>query len=304
MVEKGWQRHWHRHEDEFVYMLEGELMVDDKNGILAAAKARTKRSSKPAAVTEDIAAAVEDAASKAGLKRRDLAAVSVGAPGSIDRHRGVVHDAPNLGWDEYPLGAELEKRLRVPVLVDNDVYAGTVGEHALGAGAGASNLMGIFVGTGIGGGIIANGRLYEGSHGGAGEIGLAQHDAGLDRHLERVERGEQAGLALIGEIAVPEAARVFHADCLAVFVQHVGDDQDLRVTVQAVFLAHVLLEDTKAAGEGDLLLRGDPLVPEDDHLVLEECHGYAGEGAVVEGLGEVDSANLGTQVLRIAGDRL
>lgn len=147
------------------------LIVDGKNGILGATKARTEISKKPAALTEDIAAAVEEAVSKAGVKRRDLAAVSIGAPGSIDRHRGVVHDAPNLGWDEYPLGPELEKRLRVPVLVDNDVNVGTVGEHALGAGAGASNLMGIFVGTGIGGGIIASGRLYEGSRGGAGEIG-------------------------------------------------------------------------------------------------------------------------------------
>jgi len=147
------------------------LIVDGKNAILAATKARTERSKKPAALTDDIAGAVEDATSKAGLKRRDLAAVSIGAPGSVDRHRGVVHDAPNLGWDEYPLGPELEKRLRVPVLVDNDVNVGTVGEHALGAGAGTNNLMGIFVGTGIGGGIIANGRLYEGSRGGAGEIG-------------------------------------------------------------------------------------------------------------------------------------
>lgn len=147
------------------------LIVDAKNGILAATKARTERLKKPAAVADDIAAAIEDAVSKAGVKRRDLAAVSVGAPGSIDRHRGVVHDAPNLGWDEYPLGPELERRVRVPVLVDNDVNVGTVGEHVLGAGMGASNQMGIFVGTGIGGGIIVNGRLYEGSHGGAGEIG-------------------------------------------------------------------------------------------------------------------------------------
>ncbi|HUI41954.1 MAG TPA: ROK family protein [Terriglobia bacterium] len=147
------------------------LIVDDKNGILAEAKAPTRRSKKPGALVEGIADVLDEALGRAGLKRRDLSAASIGAPGSIDRHRGVVHEAPNLGWTEYPLGPNLERRLRVPVVVDNDVNVGTVGEHALGAGAGVEDLVGIFVGTGIGGGLIANGRLYEGSRGGAGEVG-------------------------------------------------------------------------------------------------------------------------------------
>ncbi|HEV3279456.1 MAG TPA: ROK family protein, partial [Terriglobia bacterium] len=147
------------------------LIVDAKNSIVGEASAATLRSRKPTGIVEEIAATVDDALSVAGLKRRDLAAVSIGAPGSIDRHRGVVHEAPNLGWTEFPLGPQLERRLRVPVLVDNDVNVGTVGEHVLGAGAGADHMVGIFVGTGIGGGIIANGMLYEGSIGGAGEIG-------------------------------------------------------------------------------------------------------------------------------------
>jgi len=147
------------------------LVVSAKNEVLADEKAPTERSKKPAGLVDDIAAVIEEAADKAGLKRRDLTAASIGAPGSIDRHRGVVHEAPNLGWSEFALGPELEKRLGVPVLVDNDVNVGIVGEHALGAGQGSKNLVGIFVGTGIGGGIITRGQLYEGSGGGAGEIG-------------------------------------------------------------------------------------------------------------------------------------
>ena len=147
------------------------LIVDRRNNILAEAKAPTRRAKKPLAIVDDIATAVEEAMTGAGLKRSSLAGASIGAPGPVDRERGVVHEAPNLGWIEFPLGPALAKRLRVPVVLENDVNAGTVGEHVLGAGAGASNLIGIFVGTGIGGGIIANGKLYEGSHGGAGEIG-------------------------------------------------------------------------------------------------------------------------------------
>lgn len=147
------------------------LIVDARNSILGEARAPTRRSRKPAGILVEIADALEEALAVAGLKRRDLTAVSIGAPGSIDRHRGVVHEAPNLGWTEFPLGPQLERRVRVPVLIDNDVNVGTVGEHVLGAGAGTNHMVGIFVGTGIGGGIIANGRLYEGSVGGAGEIG-------------------------------------------------------------------------------------------------------------------------------------
>jgi glucokinase len=147
------------------------LIVDAKNKILADAKAPTRRSKRPMSTVDDIADLLTEAISMAGVKRRDLGGISIGAPGSVDRHRGVVHEAPNLAWYEFPLGPQLEKRVRVPVIVENDVNVGTVGEHVLGAGENASDLVGIFVGTGIGGGIIAGGRLYEGSHGGAGEVG-------------------------------------------------------------------------------------------------------------------------------------
>lgn len=89
----------------------------------------------------------------------------------MDPVRGLVYEAPNLGWKDVPLGPELKKQLGVPVLVENDVNVGVVGEHALGAGQGAQELVGIFVGTGIGGGIISRGELYEGLRSAAGEIG-------------------------------------------------------------------------------------------------------------------------------------
>lgn len=147
------------------------LVVDRKNRILAVEKTPTPRGRKPDALIEDIAAQVLDALESARLKRSDLRAVSIGAPGAVDPQRGLVYAAPNLGWKDVPLGPKLGELLGVPVLVENDVNVGTVGEHALGAGRGAKELVGIFVGTGIGGGIVSRGKLYEGCRGAAGEVG-------------------------------------------------------------------------------------------------------------------------------------
>ncbi len=147
------------------------LVVDRTNKILAIGKTPTPHEKKPDALIEDIAAEVIDAMESAGLKRLDLCAVSVGAPGAVDPESGLVHEAPNLGWKNVSLAPKLSGLLGVPVLVENDVNVGTVGEHALGAGRGTQELVGIFVGTGIGGGIISGGRLYEGRRGAAGEIG-------------------------------------------------------------------------------------------------------------------------------------
>jgi glucokinase len=147
------------------------LVVNEENKILAVGKTPTQRDQKPDNLIEDIAAEVEDALESAGVQRSDLRAVSVGAPGAVDSASGLVHAAPNLGWKDVRLGPKLSALLGVPVLVENDVNAGVVGEHALGAGRGAQELVGIFIGTGIGGGIISRGELYEGCRGAAGEIG-------------------------------------------------------------------------------------------------------------------------------------
>jgi glucokinase len=86
--------------------------------------------------------------------------------------RGVVLEAPNLRWNNMPLAERLsaafEKR---PVLIDNDVNVAVYGENRLGAGGNARDVLGIWIGTGIGGGLVLNGSLYYGSHGSAGEIG-------------------------------------------------------------------------------------------------------------------------------------
>jgi glucokinase len=147
------------------------LVVNRKNELLAMEKIPTKASQRPFRLIADIAAVVEEAIRRAGLKKRDVRAVSVGAPGPTDPYRGIVHSAPNLGWREVALAAQLKALLHLPVLADNDVHVGAIGEHVLGAGQGTRDMIAIFVGTGIGGAVISQGRLYEGSSGAAGEVG-------------------------------------------------------------------------------------------------------------------------------------
>ena len=147
------------------------IIADRRNRVLASNRKRTDVRAKPKPLISEIANLIERAAADAGVKVPALAAVGIGAPGAVDVERGVVIAAPNLGWRNVPLGAELKSRLRVPVVVENDVNIGVVGEHALGAGNQVSHLLGVFVGTGIGGGIICGGELYGGGHGWAGEIG-------------------------------------------------------------------------------------------------------------------------------------
>jgi glucokinase len=147
------------------------LVVNEENAVLAVEKAPTNPAQKPDRHIADLAALVEDVVHAARLKRSALHAVSIGCPGAVDPVGGIVYHAPNLGWDKVALGPKLEKLLGVPVLVENDVNVGVAGEHALGAGKGAQELVGIFVGTGIGGGIISGGRLCLGARGAAGEIG-------------------------------------------------------------------------------------------------------------------------------------
>ncbi|HLI29596.1 MAG TPA: ROK family protein [Terriglobia bacterium] len=145
------------------------IVADGRNKILASNKKKTDAGSNPKTLINEIASLVERTVADAGIKA--LSAVSIGAPGTIDMAQGVVDEAPNLGWRNVPLAAWLKSRLKVPVVVNNDVNIGVIGEHAMGAGERVSELAGVFVGTGIGGGLIWGGELYEGSHGWAGEIG-------------------------------------------------------------------------------------------------------------------------------------
>jgi glucokinase len=147
------------------------LVVNAENKILGMHRAPTNPKQKPDGLVADLAVLVEAAVQSASLKLSDLRAVSIGVPGAVDHVRGIVYHAPNLGWKKVALGPKLEALLKAPVFVENDVNVGVMGEYTLGAGQAAQELVGIFVGTGIGGGIIIGGRLYQGARGAAAEVG-------------------------------------------------------------------------------------------------------------------------------------
>jgi glucokinase len=126
----------------------------------------------PEVVLERIVGSLEDALAKAGLQRGDLAAVGICSPGPCDIDAGVISSAPNLpGWRDVPICRYLEERLGVPARLENDANAAALGEHVYGAGRGCRHLIYMTVSTGIGGGLIIDGRLYRGATGVAGELG-------------------------------------------------------------------------------------------------------------------------------------
>jgi len=118
-----------------------------------------------------IETAIDETIAETGCTRADFAGVGVGAPGPLDRERGVVITTPNLGWKNYPLRDVIADRVGLPVKLDNDANCATLGEWWLGAARGGRNVVGMTIGTGIGGGLILDGRLYHGSSDVAGEIG-------------------------------------------------------------------------------------------------------------------------------------
>lgn len=124
-------------------------------------------------VIDRIAAAVREALDGAGMTARDVSRLGIAAAGAVDSARGVVLKGGNLNFTNVPLAAELQKRLNIKVVVENDVNAAVYGEwkHPAGAITGATEALGVWIGTGVGGGLIINGKLYAGGFFTAGEIG-------------------------------------------------------------------------------------------------------------------------------------
>lgn len=146
-------------------------VIDREGEILGTAKSKTPVADGAEAVMDRMAKTAKEAIDEAGVKRKKARGVGIGAPGPLDPKTGIVHYAPNLHWNDVHLADGIAKRLDLPVSVHNDVDAGTYGEFRIGAAKGAEDVIGIFPGTGIGGGIILNGRLRTGFRGSAGEVG-------------------------------------------------------------------------------------------------------------------------------------
>jgi len=147
------------------------IIGDSRGDVLGSSDCATSTSRNPAEVMDQIVAQIEAAADAASVRISKLDGIGIGVAGAVDSDSGVVTRAPNLGWEDVPLAKVLRKKLGKKVVVGNDVQVAILGEHAFGAADGAQSAVGIWVGTGIGGGIILDGKLLRGARGAAGEIG-------------------------------------------------------------------------------------------------------------------------------------
>lgn len=143
-------------------------LVDDTGRILKQTKQETPKGDS----AESVVAALVDAAQQWEPHKQAVVAASIMVPGAVDSDNAVVLQSPNLpSLVNYALKAELEKRLGWPVFLENDANAAAVGEMWLGAARGCRDVVSVTLGTGVGGGVILDGKLWRGSHGSAGEIG-------------------------------------------------------------------------------------------------------------------------------------
>jgi glucokinase len=122
-------------------------------------------------IVKHISRSLEETLHRLGENKDRLLAIGIGAPGPVHMETGMLYEAVNLGWKNYPLKEELERETSLPVAVDNDANIAALGEMWKGAGSGARDLICVTLGTGVGGGVIANGQIVHGVNGAGGEIG-------------------------------------------------------------------------------------------------------------------------------------
>lgn len=146
-------------------------VVDENFKIIAKAKRKTASPRSAEKIADDMAAAAIEAVKNAGLTLEQIDSCGIGAPGSVDTKTGVISYSNNLGFYNVPLGKMMKERLSKNIYIENDANAAAYGEYIAGAGKGTDNFIAMTLGTGVGAGIIINGKIYSGSNGAGGEIG-------------------------------------------------------------------------------------------------------------------------------------
>ena len=146
-------------------------VVSEQGEILSKGSTPTMIERPYEAIIADIAALCERVTAEAGCTMADIGGIGVGVPGICDPKTGVIPFCTNLGWHEVPFVEEMHKHINKPVHVDNDATVAGLAESVAGVSAGSQASVFITLGTGVGGGIIINGRPYSGAHGVGSEIG-------------------------------------------------------------------------------------------------------------------------------------
>lgn len=172
MAQESDSKHWMGFDLGGTKML--AQIYDDDWKVIAKERKKTKPGTSERSGVDRILETIQEALKKAELTPDRLRGIGIGCPGPIDMDNGILLDLPNLGWEAVPLREQVSKELGVPVAVLNDVDAGTYAEYRMGAAVGARTAIGIFAGTGIGGGCIYQGEILRGTRVSAFEIGHIQ----------------------------------------------------------------------------------------------------------------------------------
>ena len=146
-------------------------IINENNEIIARARTKTALPRPAVDILTDMADCVKKACESAGITLDQLDGVGIGTPGSVDRENGIILYANNLGFDKVPAGEILFEQLGRPIYLENDANCAALGEFYAGAGRGSKRFITVTLGTGVGGGIIHNGKIYHGSNGMGGEVG-------------------------------------------------------------------------------------------------------------------------------------
>ncbi|MCL1965333.1 MAG: ROK family glucokinase [Firmicutes bacterium] len=153
-------------------------VVDAQGKILAQGYRRTLPERPYEEVIADMAGAAEDAVKKSGLTMGDITSIGVGVPGYFDKKTGVVAFCPNLGWHDVPLCGEMRRYIDLPLYGDNDASVAGFAEAVAGVSQGVKTSVFLTLGTGLGSGIIIDGKIWSGAHGAAGELGHLMYRQG------------------------------------------------------------------------------------------------------------------------------
>src|ERR1044072_1341901 len=256
-------------------------VIDGDGQVMSRARAKTKAWRDDEGVFQTIAQTGRLAVEQAGIEFARLRAVGIGAPGPLDPDTGYIIESSNMKFKNFPLGPRLGQVFKCPAVVDNDVNAGTYGEFKRGAARGASDVLGLFVGTGIGGGLIINGALYHGFSKNAGEVG----------HIIVEANGPRCGCANRG--------------CLEALASRRAMTRDIRRAIkrgQKTVVKQLLKEDTDLLSGSDLRKAYNA----GDKLVIKTLHRAArligiGVGSLVNVLAP-EIVVLGGGVIEAMGD--
>ena len=232
-------------------------LADSAGTIIAHDYRETHATAGQKAVIERMLGGARQVMAQAGVTQTQVAAVGIGAPGPLDIEAGVVVAPPNLpGWDRVPLKRLIEDELGIATFLENDANAAALGEFRFGAGRGAEHMIYVTVSTGIGGGLILDGKLYHGASGMAGEIG----------HVTIIPNGPRCGCgnrgcleALASGTAIARQARERVARGVPTLIADLAGGTPERITAKLV---------AEAANQGD----------KEAQEILAEAMNYLGIG--------------------------